>query len=48
MSNKLYVGTTNLGDRQALLVRINDMLDWRWLSKCGRAQRARKLHSVIR
>jgi len=31
----LYVGTPNIGDREALLVRINDMLDRRWLSNNG-------------
>ena len=29
--NSLYVGTPNVGDRKALLTRINDMLDRRWL-----------------
>jgi dTDP-4-amino-4,6-dideoxygalactose transaminase len=31
----LYVGTPNIGDRDALLARINDMLDRRWLSNNG-------------
>jgi len=31
----LYVGTPNVGDREALLARINDMLDRRWLSNNG-------------
>jgi dTDP-4-amino-4,6-dideoxygalactose transaminase len=31
----LYVGTPNVGDRDALLARINDMLDRRWLSNNG-------------
>ncbi len=31
----LYVGTPNVGDREALLARINDMLDRRWLSNDG-------------
>jgi dTDP-4-amino-4,6-dideoxygalactose transaminase len=31
----LYVGTPNVGNREALLVRINDMLDRRWLSNNG-------------
>ncbi len=35
MDNKLYVGRPNLGDRHALLARINDMLDRRWLSNDG-------------
>lgn len=36
MGNKpLYVGTPNTGDRDALLARINDMLDRRWLSNNG-------------
>jgi hypothetical protein len=28
----LHVGRPNIGDRNALLARINDMLDRRWLS----------------
>ncbi len=32
---KLYVGRPNIGDRQALLARINDILDRRWLSNNG-------------
>jgi dTDP-4-amino-4,6-dideoxygalactose transaminase len=35
MKNKLYVGRPNIGDRTALLARINDMLDRRWLSNDG-------------
>jgi len=35
MNNPLYVGTPNVGDRGALLARINDMLDRRWLSNNG-------------
>jgi dTDP-4-amino-4,6-dideoxygalactose transaminase len=35
MDNKLYVGRPNLGDRDALLARISDMLDRRWLSNDG-------------
>ncbi len=35
MNEKLYVGRPNLGDRSALLARINDMLDRRWLSNDG-------------
>ena len=31
----LYVGTPNIGDRDTLLARINDMLDRRWLSNNG-------------
>lgn len=31
----IYVGRPNIGDRQALLLRINDMLDRRWLSNDG-------------
>jgi len=31
----LHVGRPNLGDRQMLLARINDMLDSRWLSNNG-------------
>lgn len=34
-SKPLYVGTPNVGDRDALLARINDMLDRRWLSNNG-------------
>jgi len=33
--SKLYVGRPNIGDRAALLARINDMLDRRWLSNDG-------------
>jgi dTDP-4-amino-4,6-dideoxygalactose transaminase len=32
---KLYVGRPNIGNREALLARINDMLDRRWLSNNG-------------
>ena len=32
---KLHVGRPNIGDRAALLSRINDMLDRRWLSNNG-------------
>jgi dTDP-4-amino-4,6-dideoxygalactose transaminase len=32
---KLYVGRPNIGDRERLLARINDMLDRRWLSNNG-------------
>ena len=35
MKKPLYVGTPNIGDRDALLARINDMLDRRWLSNNG-------------
>jgi dTDP-4-amino-4,6-dideoxygalactose transaminase len=35
MDEKLYVGRPNIGDRNALLARINDMLDRRWLSNDG-------------
>jgi hypothetical protein len=35
MNKPLYVGTPNVGDREALLARINDMLDRRWLSNNG-------------
>jgi len=31
----LHVGTPNVGDREALLARVNDMLDRRWLSNNG-------------
>jgi dTDP-4-amino-4,6-dideoxygalactose transaminase len=34
-ANALYVGTPNIGDRHALLARINGMLDRRWLSNNG-------------
>ena len=34
-SEPLHVGRPNLGDRMALLSRINDMLDRRWLSNDG-------------
>lgn len=32
---KLHVGRPNIGDRQRLLVRINDLLDRRWLTNNG-------------
>jgi dTDP-4-amino-4,6-dideoxygalactose transaminase len=32
---KLHVGRPNIGDRERLLARINDMLDRRWLSNNG-------------
>jgi dTDP-4-amino-4,6-dideoxygalactose transaminase len=32
---KLFVGRPNIGNREALLARINDMLDRRWLSNNG-------------
>lgn len=32
---KLYVGRPNIGNREAFLVRINDMLDRRWLTNNG-------------
>ncbi len=35
MNEKLHVGRPNIGDRHALLARINDMLDRRWLSNDG-------------
>ena len=31
----VYVGRPNIGDRERLLARINDMLDRRWLSNNG-------------
>jgi len=31
----LHVGRPNIGDRQALLKRINDLLDRRWLTNDG-------------
>lgn len=34
--DKLFVGRPNVGNREALLTRINDMLDRRWLSNNGR------------
>jgi len=34
-TDKLHVGRPNIGDRQRLLARINDMLDRRWLSNDG-------------
>lgn len=33
---KLYVGRPNIGDRQALMERIEDILDSRWLTNNGR------------
>jgi dTDP-4-amino-4,6-dideoxygalactose transaminase len=35
MLENLYVGRPNIGDRQVLLTRINEMLDRRWLSNDG-------------
>lgn len=32
---KLHVGRPNIGDRQRLLARINDLLDRRWLTNAG-------------
>jgi dTDP-4-amino-4,6-dideoxygalactose transaminase len=34
-SNKLYVGRPNIGNRDSLLARFNDMLDRRWLTNSG-------------
>jgi len=34
--NKLYVGRPNIGNRDRLLARINDMLDRKWLSNNGK------------
>lgn len=34
-AEKLHVGRPNLGDRERLLARINDMLDRRWLTNDG-------------
>jgi dTDP-4-amino-4,6-dideoxygalactose transaminase len=34
-SEKLYVGRPNIGNRDRLIARINDMLDRRWLSNNG-------------
>ena len=34
-ADKLYVGRPNIGDRESLLNRINQMLDTRWLSNDG-------------
>jgi dTDP-4-amino-4,6-dideoxygalactose transaminase len=34
-AERLYVGRPNIGDRQRLLERFNDMLDRRWLSNFG-------------
>jgi dTDP-4-amino-4,6-dideoxygalactose transaminase len=34
-NEKLHVGRPNIGDRQRLLERINDMLDRRWLTNIG-------------
>jgi dTDP-4-amino-4,6-dideoxygalactose transaminase len=36
LNEKLFVGRPNLGDREVLLGRINDILDRRWLSNDGR------------
>ena len=35
MNDPLHVGRPNIGNREALLARINDMLDRRWLSNNG-------------
>lgn len=35
-SEKLHVGRPNIGDREHLLARINDILDRKWLSNNGR------------
>ena len=35
MTDPLYVGRPNIGDRAAFLVRVNEMLDRRWLSNDG-------------
>jgi len=32
---KLYVGRPNIGNREAFLARVNDMLDRRWLTNNG-------------
>src|SRR6266852_1650181 len=32
----LYIGRPNIGDRQSLLQRINDILDRKWLTNNGR------------
>ena len=34
-ANRLHVGCPNIGDRQRLLTRINDILDRRWLTNNG-------------
>jgi dTDP-4-amino-4,6-dideoxygalactose transaminase len=34
-NKKLHVGRPNIGDRQRLLARIDDMLDRRWLTNIG-------------
>lgn len=34
-SKKLHVGRPNIGDREQLLTRINDILDHRWLTNAG-------------
>jgi dTDP-4-amino-4,6-dideoxygalactose transaminase len=34
-ATKLHVGTPNIGDRQRLLARVNELLDRRWLSNGG-------------
>ena len=34
-NEKLHVGRPNIGDRQRLLARINDLLDRRWLTNSG-------------
>ena len=35
LDDKLYVGRPNIGDRERLLERINDILDRRWLTNSG-------------
>ena len=35
LSEKIHVGRPNIGDRDALLARINDLLDRRWLTNNG-------------
>ena len=35
MTDPLYVGRPNIGDRAAFLARVNEMLDRRWLSNDG-------------
>ena len=35
MSRILHVGRPNLGNRESFLVRVNDILDRRWLSNNG-------------
>ena len=38
----LHAERPNIGDRERLLARINDMVDSRWLTKQGWTRRARK------